>query len=158
MKQSLHEQAIFVAVSEFAASGGKLTIVDVTDHLKKIGLIEEIDVRAMELDQGRHAISIHRKRCVQAKDVQQELVHLTEEIVNEDGETVIVPYYRLFRAMDKHETVQAVTREYSQLKRKSKKFFRYLSGARKKFRNFTDLLPFEIPDPMVFREKEDVPV
>jgi hypothetical protein len=157
MRQSLHEQAIFVAVSEFAASGGKLTIDDVTAHLKKVGLIE-IDVKEMERAKGRWAISIHRKRCVAAKDVQQELVHLTEEIVNEDGETVVVPYYRLFSAMDKHETVQAVTREYSQLKRKSKKFFRYLSGARKKFRNITALLPFEIPDPMVFREKEDAQV
>jgi hypothetical protein len=151
MNQSLYEQQVFNAISEFFASGGKNTIRDVTAHLKKMGLIV-VDVEEMEFVKGRAAMRIHRNRCVKAKDVQMEIVHLTEEIVNEEGETEVVPYYRLFRAMDKHEAVQAVTREYGQLKQKSKKFFRYLEGASKKFRNFQQSLPFEIPQKMVSQE------
>jgi hypothetical protein len=148
MRQSLHEQALFNAVSGLMEAGERKSIREIRDALKGLGLLE-FDLDAMELEKAREALANHRRRCVKDRDVQREIVNLVDHVVGDDDEVKDVPYYKVFRALDAKEAAQLLETEHRKLKGQSKKFFRYYDPLRKRHgAKLQRMLQFDIPERM----------
>lgn len=145
-RQSLADAKAFAILAELE---GKKNIQEITDIFDAEGLIP-FDPAEQKREMARDLIGRYRKRCVRAKDVQGELVNLTEDF--DDGTRA--DYYKRFDTLTIDEGAQLLTWCNGRIAAERRKFYRYFVPLRKKHgRKLQRMLAFPLPE----RPEQPVP-